>query len=214
MQVSFRTYSGFSIIEVLVWIFIFSLGLISVYALLVSSLSLNERNQNSIIASNLAREQIELLRNIRDTNYEKLQVWNQRDPKNGSFSEVFVAGEYYTLENDFSLGTSQIRELGTSIPEWVWDILAMWNPINGYKLCLNDKKIYTYICPVDYTWTDYTVTPFHRYLYISDKELNDDGTEWVSLPDGALRVVSKVIWYKRGYHEFDIQTIITDWRRI
>jgi Tfp pilus assembly protein PilV len=75
------TLSAFSIIEVLIGIFIFSLGLVSIYALLASSLRINDYNSNAIIASNLAREQVELFRNIRDTNYKKLQVWNQINPQ-------------------------------------------------------------------------------------------------------------------------------------
>jgi hypothetical protein len=47
---------------------------------LVTSLRINDYNNNAIIASNLAREQVELFRNIRDTNYKKLQVWNQMYP--------------------------------------------------------------------------------------------------------------------------------------
>ena len=71
---------GFSIIEVLVGIFIFSLGLVSIFVLLTSALNLNELNKNKIIASNLAREQIELFRNIRDVNYATLHNWNQINP--------------------------------------------------------------------------------------------------------------------------------------
>jgi Tfp pilus assembly protein PilV len=80
MQKYITNNSGFSIIEVLIGIFVFSLGLISIYALLASSLSINTYNKNAIIASNLAREQVELFRNIRDTNYTKLQVWKQKNP--------------------------------------------------------------------------------------------------------------------------------------
>lgn len=75
------TRSAFSIIELMVGIFIFTLGLLSVYMVLMTSINANERNKNAIVASNLAREQIEILRNIRDTNYKKLQIWNQQDPQ-------------------------------------------------------------------------------------------------------------------------------------
>lgn len=211
MQHQRKKYSAFSIIEVLVGIFIFSMGLISVYAILVSSLSINERNKNTIIASNLAREQIELLRNIRDTNYQRLQVWNQQDPSgNGSSWDIFVAGEYYALENDFSGSwfSTKIRELGSSIPEWIGDLTAMADPTSGYKLCLDWENIYTYDCPSTIV-APFQDTPFYRYLKL-EEVLDDTG----AVIPNAYRVTSKVIWYKRGYFEFDIQTIITDWRRI
>jgi len=73
---------AFSIIEVMIGIFVFSLGLISIYALLASSLNVNSYNRNAIIASQLAREQLEFVYNLRDTNYEKLQLWNLVSPSN------------------------------------------------------------------------------------------------------------------------------------
>jgi hypothetical protein len=41
---------------------------------------MNEYNKNYIIASHLAREQLEILRNNRDYNYEKLQKFDQINP--------------------------------------------------------------------------------------------------------------------------------------
>ena len=207
MNVKYSQYSAFSIIEVLIGIFVFSLGLVSIFAILASSLSINERNKNSIIASNLAREQIELLRNIRDTNYENVQVWNQKDPINGSSIDLFTSWNYYTLENKFSWAWSSTAFLPISwFEEWE-DKLAQ---MQRYRLCLNSDNIYTYECS-----GANIETPFYRFLYVTDKVANDDGSDSaVVLPSWALRVVSKVIWVKRGYYEFDIQTIITDWRRI
>lgn len=108
---TYNTSAAFSIIEVLIGIFVFSLGLVSIYALLASSLKVNDYNNNSIIASNLAREQIELFRNIRDTNYKKLYVWNQVNPQNSNFSDVFVSGNYYTLANDIASGEINVQSI-------------------------------------------------------------------------------------------------------
>jgi hypothetical protein len=38
---------------------------------------LNEYSKNSIVASNLARESIELIRNVRDSNYVNMYKWNK-----------------------------------------------------------------------------------------------------------------------------------------
>jgi hypothetical protein len=43
--------------------------------------NINNYNKDFIIASNLAREQVELIRNIRDTNYKKFQKWNLLKPE-------------------------------------------------------------------------------------------------------------------------------------
>jgi hypothetical protein len=44
-------------------------------------MNLNDYNKNYIVASNLAREQLELIRNIRDNNYKKVQIYNQINPE-------------------------------------------------------------------------------------------------------------------------------------
>jgi hypothetical protein len=47
------------------------------YALILSTMSLNEYSKNSIIATNLARETLENIRNVRENNYKKLYKWNK-----------------------------------------------------------------------------------------------------------------------------------------
>lgn len=192
---------AFSIIEVLIGIFIFSLWLISIFALLASSLNINSYNKNAIIASNLAREQIELFRNIRDTNYMKLQVWTQKNPwVSYSSGWEFSTGSYYTLESDFDTSSSfstKVTEI-TSFVEGESELNS--SVMQSYRLCL-DNNIYTYDC----SSSTALETPFYRYLYIeqTDGESGD-----------MFTITSKVIWYKRGYHEYDIKTIVADWRRI
>jgi hypothetical protein len=41
-----------------------------------SSININDLNKNQVIASNLAREGIEVIRNIRDSNYETYHKYN------------------------------------------------------------------------------------------------------------------------------------------
>ncbi|MDP2396470.1 MAG: hypothetical protein Q8M44_06510 [bacterium] len=46
-------------------------------------------NKNYIIAVNLANEQIELVRNIRDSNYKKIQKYNMINPSSNNYTNVF-----------------------------------------------------------------------------------------------------------------------------
>jgi len=48
----------------------------SIFMVISSSININNLNKNQIIASNLAREEIELIKNIRDSNYETFHKWN------------------------------------------------------------------------------------------------------------------------------------------
>jgi hypothetical protein len=50
-----------------------------------STLRLNDYNKNYIIGVNLAREQLELMRNIRDSNYKVLKPYDLKNPTGNSF---------------------------------------------------------------------------------------------------------------------------------
>src|SRR3989338_5479549 len=65
---------GFSIIEVIISVFVIAVGLVSIIGLIAGSLreSINSRNQT--IAANLVQEGVELVRNVRDNN------WASGDP--------------------------------------------------------------------------------------------------------------------------------------
>jgi len=198
-----QSIKGFSIIEVLVGIFIFSLWLVSIFLLLTSSLNVNELNKNKIIASNLSREQIELFRNIRDTNYATLHWWSQINPE-GSTTDVFEAGKYYILENNFSswfsVSTQEISDFWEGISE-------LSGKMQDYRLYLTPEWVYTY------DTTSWNIpTHFYRFLEISAVEYNNGGT--ITQIPSAYKITSKVIWYKRWYHEMQIDTVVADWRRI
>jgi len=189
------TSSGFSIIEVLIGVFIFTLGLISIYLIMVSSLKLNDYNKNEIIASNLAREQIELLRNVRDSNYKTLHGWNWIPNASDNSNPKFSTGSYYKIENDWSATTYPIEvvDLWTSLPEWESNLAAM----GSYRLCLDLDNRYTFNCVGN------EETPFYKYIKVEDVGIA-----------GAFKIISKVIWYKRWYHELEINTILADWKRL
>jgi len=193
-------------IEVLIAILIFSLWLVAVFALVVSSVKLNDYNKNYIIASNLAREQIELVKNIRDSNYKDLHPWNQINP-DGDYTNIenfFQTGAYYKIENDFSVTASypiKVEKINSFV-EWKNELL-WW--MQDYKLCLDAKNYYTYDCS---PWNK--ETPFYRYITFSPLEYNSWST--IISSDEWLIITSKVIWYMRGYHEFELKTVLTNWK--
>jgi len=61
--------SGFSILEIIVIVFIVSLGLLGILSLTTQNIRVQYINKNNLIASQLAQEGLELVRNIRDTNW-------------------------------------------------------------------------------------------------------------------------------------------------
>lgn len=95
-----QSTQGFSIIELLIGMFIFAIGLMAIYGLLVSSLRLNDLSKDSIIATNLAREALEIVRHTRDSNYEHMYLWNKLPGE--SVDNTFKTGTYYTVENNWN----------------------------------------------------------------------------------------------------------------
>ena len=206
-----KKYKGaFSIIEVIVGVFIFSLWISAIYMLISSTLNMDMYNKNSIIAWNLSREGIELIRNIRDSNYNSYHKWNQLWPHldyNDS-SNFFSLGSYYKVENDFSATAVfpiKIEDISLWFDEGEDKILSDMQP---YRLCIDTKNRYTHDCSTPAN----TKTNFYRYIEIEELKYKD---WWVSvIVDKSFKLKSKVIWIDRLYHEFELNTIITDWKRL
>jgi len=64
-----KSKNGFTIIEALVSIFVLSMGITACIGLASSALRSSEISKNRLIAANLAQEGIEVVRNIRDSNW-------------------------------------------------------------------------------------------------------------------------------------------------
>jgi len=190
---------AFSMIEILIWIFVFTLGITSVYTIISSTIRINDYNKNYIIASNLAREQIEQVRNIRDSNYEVLKPYNLKNPNwtNYDFIDKFQSWSGYTIENDYDISASFPIKVNT---------INISN-INEYQLCLDSLNRYTYDC----TTTENIKTRFYKYINIEELEYDD---WWTEIINNAFIVKSKIIWKIRWNHEFEVKTIIADWKRL
>lgn len=192
----------FSIIEILVWILIFSIWLTWVYAIILSTMNLNEYSKNSVIATNLANESIEDIRNLRDNNYKKIFKWNKL-PWNVS-DDFFSTWVYYKVENDFSSFTNDFLKIDIINNFWEWKSNLTTKMLN-YQLCIDSNNMYTYNC----IWNKKTY--FYRYVKFDDIYVL---SWWVNLKmEDSLKLTSKVIWYSRWYHEVELKTILTDYLR-
>ena len=74
-------------IEVITILFIISLGMIGVLSLIVQNIASQSLNKNTLIAYQLAQEGVELVRKVRDTN------WNQIPPS--AWDTNLASGHYY-----------------------------------------------------------------------------------------------------------------------
>ncbi len=66
--------AGFTLIELVITIAVFTIGIIAAFGLSLSNVNNARENSDRVVASNLAREGIELVRNIRDSNWLKVDA--------------------------------------------------------------------------------------------------------------------------------------------
>ncbi len=183
--------------------FIFSLWIISVYAVISSSVRVNDYNRHYIIASNLAREQLEILRNNRDYNYAKIQKFDQINPANYDFSNTLEKW-IYKVENNFEVSANfPLRIEGPIVDNMNLSEGIMQNSNTSlrdeYRVYFDEaQRIYTF----DDDWGSNKKTPYIKYIEISRDN------------DNQILITSRVIWESRGRHDFEIKTILTDWKQL
>ncbi len=184
--------SGFALVEVLVAVSLLSATIITISALTISMMRANSLNHNHLVATELAREGLEITRNIRDTNWKYYRHW-LTDIHDGADSP-------YTFSVD-SQGLS-----GN-----VWNVFVPASDDDSL-LYKNDNLL---------GYTEYThsgdsadATPYHRTVTVTPVMDNSDDLD-ASLPaEYVLKVLveSKVWWNYRGQDkEITLYTELTDW---
>lgn len=193
--------------------------------MLSGSITMSDYSRNLIIASNLANEQVELFKNIRDSNYKKVKYWTQTKPSDNldwdlldadsdgeldddyDEAKIFKKDFFYKIENNYS-DTANFPILVDLEPALLdIDDASVELPagIDDFLLCMDSIWRYTYDCS-----GDNRETSFYRFLYLSDAEY-----EWSTGPrEWTFRVTSKVIWVHGSKFETEISTIVTDWKKL
>ncbi|MEK7203409.1 MAG: prepilin-type N-terminal cleavage/methylation domain-containing protein [Patescibacteria group bacterium] len=82
---------GFTIIELMVCILIITIGLIGVLSLVVLNIQAQSINKNALIASQLAQEGVELVRNARDNNWLRNIYWKTNVVNDGTYTIDYLA---------------------------------------------------------------------------------------------------------------------------
>lgn len=67
---------GFSLIEIVIVLFVISTGLIGILSLIVQNIQSQDYNKNNLIATQLSQEGIELIRRLRDNNFKQGSAFN------------------------------------------------------------------------------------------------------------------------------------------
>lgn len=201
---------GFTLVELIVGMTIFVIGMTAILSLLNSAISSSQRSKNEIIAANILREQVELLKNIRNTNVRSFAEW----------STGIVPGNYI-IENDYSspVTTYTNGAITTSpvklTPSTILPPDTLEQKFAKSQLFLDSKGRFTH-SPTS------TGTNIASYLIISPLSFTRPHA------NPALRVIepktpqgnnqwytidARVIIRSNGFREYDLKTLITDWQK-
>jgi len=71
-----QNLDGFTLLEAIVAIFVITTGIVGVLSLVTQTISSSTFSKDKLIAAYLAQEGIEIVRNIRDTNWLEEVAWN------------------------------------------------------------------------------------------------------------------------------------------
>ena len=208
-----NTVRAFTIVELMVAIIVFTLGLLGAYGLISSANSLSLKSKDEIIIGNILREKIELVKNMRDGNWIRSKKWDAIDPNavsaTSSTPQSLEAG-YYVIENNFSspdhpiwieklpystIGESEIRSE-----------LASGN--THMRLCIDAQNRYSHDCLAE----GVKKTPFFSFIQIEKASSKTANGIPMDL-SGALEVHAYVYAADAGIRPYDMHTLITDWKK-
>lgn len=181
-------YKGFSLIELLIAITVIFIGLISILSSATYSLSISKISVNEIVAVNLASEGIEVVRNVRDSNWLRGSPWDQwnidgeTDPNNNYFLHIDNTTD---LTNDWIIHAVGGGPLAPIRPKVYYDSTYHYY---GQR---NPPSIPP-------SWQE---TPFARVINITNISAEE------------VRVVSTVNWTDQaGNHSVSIVEYLYNWK--
>jgi prepilin-type N-terminal cleavage/methylation domain-containing protein len=208
---------GFTLVELIVGMTVFAIGLTGILALLSSTMKSSLYSRHEIVVAWLLREQIELVNNIRDTNIRNYIGWD-RIPSSTPGVSSWTSG-IYSIENNFTSATLSLDTearghiLGSPISLRKLDISQFSDIGNIWeqtRLYLDNESRYTHVA-VGNTGTQYA-------SYIAISPLGYTWSTWEFIPvlknwlnQGYIIDARVIVKNDTHYREYDAKTAITDW---
>lgn len=210
-----KKHSGFTLVEILLWMTIFAIWLTGIYLLLGSSIMNYSYSRSEIIVTGLLREQGELVRNIRENNILLYTSWdNAKITPSGTGFASWV----YIVENNFSESWVTINQSHWTI-QTSGVVLQSIDTTTGFstlkekfektQLFLDSNSRYTHTRTS--TWTTFSsysiLSPIgymDAWVYITPEK--DGKPQWYIID---TRVIVRVD--ADNYREYDAKTAVTDW---
>ena len=209
-----KRQSGFTLVSVLIAVLILVLGVVTITQLSLASIRANEQSANRLQAVLLAKEGLEAVRNIRDTNWRQNYPWNYRGVAVGygsnwttdEVTENLMHPGFYTVEpargpdgysfvlTPLTTNRSDLSATAGYLKLITQDSTIFW----GHQLLAGETELENH-------------RPFYRWLEID--YVDNDGhstTDWLTAP--TLRVKAVVRWGQD--RQVELTSLFTDWRKL
>ncbi|MBU1090026.1 prepilin-type N-terminal cleavage/methylation domain-containing protein [Patescibacteria group bacterium] len=213
MFVKIKSRKGETLVEVLVALVLLVVGALSALRLLGLASINNQITKERVIATNLAREGLEAVRNIRDTSWlrfagERRLCWNNLD------ASSCLDDDSDGIPNDPIIHQKNyLAKFNNTNFRWELDATDLTSRLNlgdgldaddlKYRLQLNANGVYNH----DAAGTD---TIYFREIYT--EYIEPDQSLAADESANILRVTSKVEWIDRGkISDVTLTTLLTDY---
>lgn len=199
---------GFTVVEVMVAILIFTIGFLWAYLLVNAGLTISAAGHDEIIASGINAEQLELLHNLRDSNWIQNKYFDSlTSAKIDTQTPDRLTAGFYTIQNSFTANHPiSVRYISAKQPTQAQIADALNGTTNVLRLCLDSQNRYTHDCS-----TGNTPTHFVSFLGVSPLVTKTGNTN-ISVPNAWL-LTAYTVSSNRGYRQYVITTVITDWKK-
>lgn len=203
---------GFTILELMVGIIVFTLGFLGAYLLVDSAGGASIRSRDEIIGANIMREQIELIKNLRDSNWIQFRTWNSTELAKPIIETdtTFQADSYYTIMNNFtSTKTIELKRLADiSSDKWmIINDMQRATPASQIRLCIDSLGRYVHDCTGTNRKTNYA-----SFLQIEPLKTKNTITNTQISVDRAYKITVFFASLSKGYRLTNMSTIVTDWK--
>lgn len=208
------TTRGFTLVEVVVGMTVFSIGLTAIFALLSTTMTSASYARHETVVAGLLREQMELVKNLRDTNLKNYARWDTI--ATWALVPGYLEGGIYTIQNDYTSWETKYDTNGiiTYSPVSLKSKVLPSDDIEKFttaRLTLDAQGRYTH----DQTGTP---TPYASYIIVSPLGYtgatgNFTPVQKDSKNQGYIIDARVIVKNWNNYREYDAKTAITDWVR-
>ncbi|MFH0834084.1 MAG: hypothetical protein V2A63_01695 [Patescibacteria group bacterium] len=209
-----KSRRGETLIEVLVATIVLIVGALASARLFAIATVNNDLTKERVIATNLAREGLEAVRVIRDTNWlrfagDRRTCWNNLDP-----SECVDSGGGYSID-PIRHRQQYVARFDPNNYRWELQSAGLGGRLDLYDGVGDSDADYQLKIDANGLYNQFSNgadTPFYREIYT--EYLNDDQTQdaLTTEANNILRVTSIVEWYDRGkINNVTLTTILTDY---